>query len=617
MTLSEYAELVLTCSSYEVDIQGYTNSCNELTKDIEKLQRERDIKLNSITVDRSSFIREEIERRTYEATQEIKKQISDLDFSLNHLNAEKFVAVSTALDMYADYIDLCNKMRKEIKRHMVSSKSLLKIVKEPSSSSIKKKSVSQIADELQEGLSVLELMNVDTRSEENDTINVSDKVALVTNQIDSSNRIYFLLLVGVIAGGSIVVNPLIVSAPFAIYLGHLYRRYSKSTRESLEALGNLKYYNSLTVQLESSIQKRVKLSEDKAKEKFEKDLMERKNKVSSELKTLRSNLFDIQQEIHTSSIKEFEQDNFEETQRAQILSQYAEKISAIKERLEGIQEELDSKKEEFYNLSEQRDSAKKELEEQYFGLTKCGTDKILPEMFLLGMDGYEPITIRMLDYCAHVVSTVKNSTDIFTSFVKMCVSQILCTTNSSCVHIYLVDIENGTGRFGIFGSLNELGIIEVIKTSDELKDLIDKLYDIKSHRDQTITVEEDTLNKYNERMIANYGLTEPYHILITTHPVMELLKNEKYIQLLKSGNMGIVTISLWDKRIFEIQESDNKDMCRSKLLFLQSILKSCESTEDGTSNLASISKNGIIVQMKRQEIDAKYLSLGRQASQKR
>lgn len=616
ISLKEYQDLILECLSLKTEYEGYEKSYAESCSKIEKTKQEYDARVSSITSDRDAYIRNEISRKILVDTADITYEIATLEEEKESLKTgtSEQELLDKSEEMFSDYIDSLVDCKNVLDKKMAESDSIISVLRVQGNKDVyHSNSLEYVFQELESGVKELQNLSKAESSKEQALTTGSKRLTQMVKAIGREQRLLFAGAVIVAVTASVVLNPLLALVPSVVYSLVSYKDMKKKDTASIAPLAKLKYYVTLCDNAETLLSEHMKTYSQSIMDKEESSFKEKMDDCTKKITALEVEKQSMERAIHQEIMNSSDNESFEREQRKKISAEYEHELEKLKEINLELKSEFETQKAQYDELVIKQEAECEELKNMYFNLTTVGESKILPEMFLLGMDGYEPVTLEMLNYVAHIISTTKKNKTIFATFVRMCVTQILCSMNPSCIKIYIADIENGTTRFGIFGNLEKNKIVELVTTEARLTELISELYAEKIERDKTVTRLEDSITTYNEQMIKNCGLTLPYKILILTHYTESVLTNQEYFQLLTSGYMGIVVLSMWDRRLFELSTTDDEELGKGKVHLVHSILESRVLDENGdvlgTTNISSLSNDGKIIPLKRQEIAEKEKSL--------
>lgn len=607
MDLEVYKNIVNQCRSLEKEVEGLKNSVIDSNNEYSVLEAEYKEKLSGVVDDRDNYVSSKIEEKIELDTRDMVTEKTILEGQLfKEKNMEPPDYTSEVSKFYLDYIDAVREYKKLLHNKKRDYRDIFKIISVDSAEDIHSDGIDALLAELSKGTGVL-FNNEDGqyRAKTQGMIGKLANIVGTVKRIPQSYRLALCISLTFIALLLILVNPLIVILPMCLVSVSYMKNSIKSNDLLIKTLKSIKYYDRTVKLLENNVRNAISgsVSVKTAKYYLQRDdktheLEETISKLSDEIKV-------VSEEAERIVRVESNGTEYEEKQKRSITLEYEQILDALKTGLRNIEEDLSTKEELYKDYLEQRDTGKADLEQQYFSLKKCGELKILPDKFLLGFDEYDIITLDMLNYNANLVCTTTKSDDVYVSFVNMCITQLLCTMNPSCIKIYIVDILHGTGRFGLFGSLEKQGIVKIVDTEDELRDVINYLYNLKSARDKSIRQYSDNITKYNSKLIENYGVTLDYHILISTHHIDSLIHNPLYIKLLDAGSSGIAVIGLWDKRLFEYEKDKGIESTNEVCKFLEIVSNSSDLSEEGNTNMSTMTSDGIIVPMKKQETEAK------------
>lgn len=591
MDLSEYIEIEAGCRSLSLDVDGLSNKLDSILKSISEEEEALREELESISSNKEQYVRKSISEQIYSSTHTQQNQLRTLQESLEVLKAQPYTPNKEAITAaFAKDIELCDRVLKGIVKDKKENKNLFEIIQQNNTEDYSKYAPSLIRSKL------AEYKSGSSRQEEfeaysqisNKLVNNIFKVASLFKHLKGSARLGFL-----ISYYALVCVMLIVAQPvIVLWYIKLSVSFISSDKEfrggQIKEIGDIAVYQKLAEQLKLKI--KIKMQDNISQD------MQHKLEEKAELtKSLRKDISELSKKIalvestvRDQMTKYSQTNDYEKEQRAEIEGKHRGTLENLTIIFKQAMQFLNENKQQLGEMLLERDKGKKELEEMYFMLDRCGDSKILPKQFLLGFNEYLPVTLDMPNYCINLLASRNNGKNNV-DFVIMCLAQILCTTNPSCVKINIVDIESGTTNFGIFNNIPE--IITVIKTTEELNDKLEELFELKAARDRDIKKVADNITLYNEVMIANYGLTTPYEIIIVTHHIDALMDNQIYHQLQMAGDLGIVTITMWEQSLVRYTPKNTKE-------YYAKVIPLLENMENmmyygGTGDLTPLSKEYI------------------------
>lgn len=550
MTLNEYIEIEKNCRRCIKDNEGYFNNLEKAKELQSQLEQEYQHKLDSISSNKETYVRDRIRTEVENATVNLKAYVSTREKQLSQLGTKVYSQDAKAItEYYEDYTNLATRVLSVIKEKQKNYTDIARIVSKAKVNFNDKDALDKLYNLVEkyekELNSIAEVY--DFSSKVNGATGWIFKGSSLAVRLDGPARLLFTVVYYLLLAFLVVIFPEI----FFIYVSlicfiYLKRNIKVRKRQSV-VIRKMGYFATLCKGMLSMVQQRVdtKIKDLNNKEK-QADTKTIK-KLQAEVKAGYADLEETELRVKTKVLENASSDAYEREQRLIVESEYKDRLQEAKEDVKDLTENYEVSLAEHEELIRQRDEGKAELEATYFKLDKGGTSKILPRKFLLGFNEYVPVTLDMPDYCINLPANMKASESI-SKFIFMCVTQILCTTNPSCVNISIVDLVNGTSTYGMFGFLSE--IITIVKTQEELNKKIAQLYETKTERDTSIKSKFDNIEELNNYIISQYGITKTYEILIITHQIDSLFTDKIFRQLQTSGDVGIITITVWDKNIF-------------------------------------------------------------------
>lgn len=559
MDLSEYISVEERCRALCNDVEGLKQRVKNIMEDISATERQRDLEISSISLNKKEYVQKRIQEETYSKTNNLRIQRAEIETQLALLKSQPYTIDKEKLKQpYAQDIALYQNVILGTKQDRQENKLLFDIIKQNNDESFSQYGINSIRKEL---------TNYQTGSIRKEMFTAYSQIDAVLSQgifriaalfrfLKGWERLAFLCFYYfVVTFAMIVCMPVLI-----VWYTKLSIDFIKADlmfrEEQIDAIHNVTLYSKIAEDLRRRIKELVNAQATKEMSARVEDKATQIKSKTQQLKALNLEISKLEAKINGDMTAYSQTNNYEKEQESLIRGRHEEHLDILAEKLDSAKKLLDELSAEQEVLIEKRNLGKATLEQMYFMLDKCGQSKILPKKFLLGFNEYVPVTMDMNNYCINLLCN-QGSDKLNVDFVIMCLAQILCTVNPSCVKISVVDINHGTTNFGIFNNIPE--VVTVIKTQEELNSKLDELFELKATRDRDIMKKADDITAYNTLMIENYGLTLPYEILIVAHHVDSLIGSHIFKQLQSAGNLGIVTISMWDMNIVRFNPRYSKE----------------------------------------------------------
>lgn len=244
-----------------------------------------------------------------------------------------------------------------------------------------------------------------------------------------------------------------------------------------------------------------------------------------------------------------------------LLADYDKQMAEIRASQQQCDKDLEEIQDEISRL---RDA----ISEVYWELTGVGSDKVLMKEFFLGFKDYDLISVKH-DGNAMAIVYDGESSERNSVLISMFIAQLFTNMLPNVLNISIVDIDYTCRDYSIYnGGVFDL-LFNFVTNQDNIKKVIDDLHADLIKRQSEISPIADTIDEFNESMIAKNSFTKEYSFLIFQNAQIDYLKNQKLLQLCRTGrSFGIMPIIFISRKLYnEIKEgNDNRSKeCRPLL----------------------------------------------------
>ena len=195
-------------------------------------------------------------------------------------------------------------------------------------------------------------------------------------------------------------------------------------------------------------------------------------------------------------------------------------------------------------LKEKRKSMLLEIKDAYLNPKEAGSSRTLVKSFFLGIDDTQGGLIEFRYEGRTTLIVYKGATcRINKDLISMMLMQILSSMSMSVLDIHLVDLKSAGTDYAVFFRKDLQERMHLYATDEDAKSAISILHDTLILRTQEVLTEAESLQLYNEKMLANKSLPMEYIFFFLQDPNLDQMKNQELQQLLYNGpTVGIIPI---------------------------------------------------------------------------
>lgn len=301
---------------------------------------------------------------------------------------------------------------------------------------------------------------------------------------------------------------------------------SKAIQDNLEKIEKM-YHDKALAQFnqEKSV---VETEYKNTKANLEQQLTDAKNKLESVLMSAKARF-------------NYDDNNLREKRDSLLKMNSNKKLDLERQKLRE-RENYNNLIKEYEMLKEQFDRVASELRNTYVNVNCVGDSIILDPKFLLDIDSVTK-TPRFFEFNFGSSLFLYRNIDDATNFIRLFVVQLRAKLKASCINAAVFDDTFMCQNFLSFtdteDSKNE-NVMKLILNKDELKDYIHELSDLSITRTTNIKREFNNIVEYNNFMLQQNSLPEPYKFLFVQNVDINVLQETKFKQLLLNGSdLGI------------------------------------------------------------------------------
>lgn len=185
-----------------------------------------------------------------------------------------------------------------------------------------------------------------------------------------------------------------------------------------------------------------------------------------------------------------------------------------------------------------------QIKEAYLNPTQPGTSRRLIKSFFLGIDEKQGNLIEFkydgnTTLIMYKGETCRTNKDL----ISMMLMQLLSSMSLTTLSIYLTDLKSAGSDYAVFFQPELSGKLHMCATDAEVKKAISILHTELIMRTRDILTEAESLEQYNEEMLARKSLPREYIFFILQDPTDKDMEKQELQQLLNNGpTVGIIPI---------------------------------------------------------------------------
>lgn len=185
-----------------------------------------------------------------------------------------------------------------------------------------------------------------------------------------------------------------------------------------------------------------------------------------------------------------------------------------------------------------------QIKEAYLNPSQPGTSRRLIKSFFLGIDEKQGNLIEFkydgnTTLIMYKGETCRTNKDL----ISMMLMQLLSSMSLTTLSIYLTDLKSAGSDYAVFFQPELSGKLHMCATDAEVKKAISILHTELIMRTRDILTEAESLEQYNEEMLARKSLPREYIFFILQDPTDKDMEKQELQQLLNNGpTVGIIPI---------------------------------------------------------------------------
>lgn len=231
-----------------------------------------------------------------------------------------------------------------------------------------------------------------------------------------------------------------------------------------------------------------------------------------------------------------------------------QKVQA-EERLKSLTEDYNKTKELFNTVANN-------IKNEYIGCDHIGTSSILDGKFLIDIDSVSKKPKFWQFNLSSNLILYDNISDVI-NFVKLIVVQLRTKLSPLCLNVSVYDSAFMCQDYLPFKDDKNENIMKFLISDDQLKTYMETLSELSIKRINTIKKEFDSIVEYNQFMLEQDSIPEPYTFFFIQDLDFSRVLENKFTQiLLNGGALGIYFIIFMNKDTFYHGKEQSKELIK-------------------------------------------------------
>lgn len=597
--LEQYSKLISNIQNLSEEIPEMREQLRGYEKMLAQYQRER----SNLDIERSrkqtSLIAEELDRLTAEEYNKINRRQAELDSKLSLLSAEHSEALATiSKNIYESQLArkyaIQSKLTETLRKYNLPANipsELSAIVADHLADTkprYSEKSLLKLIDDVHDAYDDVDMQGFSTEGKLDSFIDFISFKQLNNSEMHNRTRlyVYFGYLIALIVG--CVVIPVVPIACLGVALAVTYKKYTQDNKNWIEFILP---YSSLENGLHY-INNEIQTSVNKFREEETTAENERYHLAAMPLNQERAQL-----EAEYAQTAELVRGNISaEELQARVAAQFEEAVAKCEQNISDTeraiyrtQKFIHSDEERIPKLKEKQKQLLAEIQESYLNPKDPGTSRRLIKSFFLGIDEKQGTLIEFkYDGKTTLIMYKGDNCRTNKDLISMMLMQLLSSMSMTTLSIYLTDLRSAGTDYAVFFQKELEGKMHLCATDGDVSDAITALHTELIMRTKDILTEAETLEQYNEDMLARKSLPREYIFFLLQDPTEHDMERQELQQILSNGpTVGIIPIIFLRHADIMHGFKTSGDSLPKLITFFQSF-NQCSFTFDGaTSDLTA------------------------------
>ena len=595
--LEEYGYLIANIKNLSDEIPELREQLKSYEKMLAQYRRDR----SNLDIERSrrqtSLMTEELNRLTADEYNKINRKQAEVDSKLHTLASEhdeKLRNISS--NLYQNKLSrkyaILSKLKDTIQRYTLPSNlppELLAIVSEHLAATKQKYSEQSLLNLIDDVHAAYDETDMEVFNSEGQLSSLIDIITLKRlNDSNMHNRtklyIYFGYLIAVVIGCILVpVIPISVLGVAAILT---YRRYTVDNKRWIEFIlpyssleNGLSY---LDTEITSLVEK-YRAKDIEAENSNYQTIIYPLNQERSRLEVEYAQAAEaVRSRVSSAELLERVEAQFTEQ-----IAQCEKDIANTERCISRTQKFIRSNEQQIPKLKEKQKDLLAQIKESYLNPTQPGTSRRLVKSFFLGIDEKQGNLIEFkFDGRTTLIMYKGENCGTNKDLISMMMMQLLSSMSLTALSVYLTDLRSAGADYAVFFQPELAGKLHLCATDSDVNKAISALHSELIMRRQDILTEAETLEQYNEAMLARKSLPREYIFLLLQDPSAKDMEKQELQQLLINGpTVGIIPIIFLRHSDIVNGFGASKDVAEKIAPFFQSFSQGCFTFDGVTSDL--------------------------------
>lgn len=237
--------------------------------------------------------------------------------------------------------------------------------------------------------------------------------------------------------------------------------------------------------------------------------------------------------------------------QARVAAQFDETIAKCEQNIADeersinrTQKFIHSNEERIPKLKEKQKELLVEIKESYLNPKEPGTSRRLVKSFFLGIDENQGTLIEFkYDGKTTLIMYKGENCGANKDLISMMLMQLLSSMSMTSLNIYLTDLRSAGTDYAVFFQSELEGKMHLCATDKDVNNAITSLHTELIMRTKDILTEAESLEQYNEDMLARKSLPREYIFFLLQDPTPRDMERQELQQILHNGpTVGIIPI---------------------------------------------------------------------------
>lgn len=552
--LEQYSKLISNIQTLSEEIPEMREQLRNHEKLLAQYRRER----SNLDIERSrkqtSLISEELDRLTAEEYDKINAKQATIDSKLSLLATQHAEALSDiAKDNYESALArkyaIQTKLDETLHKYKLPDsipQELSTIVADHLADTKPKyseKSLLKLIDDVHDAYDDVDMRGLNSDGKLDSFIDFISFKQLNNSSMHNRTKlyVYFGYLIALVVG--CITIPVIPIVALGVSLAVTYYRYTQDNKNWIEFIlpyssleNGLRYINSEIQTSVAGLRKKDITAENEQYHLATMPLNQERAQLEAEYaqaaEVVRSNI--SAEELQARVAAQFED----------AVAKCEQNISDAERAIHRTQKFIHSDEERIPKLKEKQKDLLAEIKESYLNPKDPGTSRRLIKSFFLGIDENQGTLIEFkYDGKTTLIMYKGDNCRTNKDLISMMLMQLLSSMSMTILSIYLTDLRSAGTDYAVFFQSELSGKMHLCATDSDVSDAITALHTELIMRTKDILTESESLEQYNEDMLARKSLPREYIFFLLQDPTQHDMERQELQQLLNNGpTVGIIPI---------------------------------------------------------------------------